>query len=49
MQINYLYECTSEGYDCLQKRFDGVLFSSSLTQYCFVHGGYGKQLYSAFL
>ncbi len=25
-----LYECTSEGSYCLQKRFDGVLFSSSL-------------------
>uniref|UniRef100_A0A672KZ94 Ryanodine receptor 3 n=1 Tax=Sinocyclocheilus grahami TaxID=75366 RepID=A0A672KZ94_SINGR len=25
-----LYECTSEGSDCLQKRFDGLLFSSSL-------------------
>ncbi len=25
-----LYECTSEGSDCLQKRFDGILFSSSL-------------------
>ncbi len=23
-------ECTSEGSDCLQKRFDGILFSSSL-------------------
>ncbi len=26
--MNELYECTSEGYDCLQKRFDRVLFSS---------------------
>ncbi len=25
-----IYECTSEGSDCLQKRFDGILFSSSL-------------------
>ncbi len=28
--MNELYECTSEGSDCLQKRFDGILFSSSL-------------------
>ncbi len=28
--MNKLYECTSEGYVCLQKRFDGVLFSSWL-------------------
>ncbi len=28
--MNSLYECTSEGSDCLQKRFDGILFSSLL-------------------
>ncbi len=28
--MNEFYECTSEGSDCLQKRFDGILFSSSL-------------------
>ncbi len=25
-----IYECTSEGSGCLQKRFDGILFSSLL-------------------
>ncbi len=28
--MNELYECTSEGSDCFQKRFDDILFSSSL-------------------
>ncbi len=28
--MNLLYEFTSEAFDCLQKRFDGILFSSSL-------------------
>ncbi len=28
--MNELYVCTSEGSDCHQKRFDGILFSSSL-------------------
>ncbi len=30
IQMNLLYEFTSESFDCLQKRFDGILFSSSL-------------------
>ncbi len=30
--IYELYECTSEGSDCLQKRFDGILFSSLLQE-----------------
>ncbi len=46
--MNELYECTSEGSDCLQKRFDGILFSTLLhvipkvtqpTQPCGAHRG----------
>ncbi len=29
-ELYKLIICTSEGSDCLQKRFDGILFSSSL-------------------
>ncbi len=28
--MNSYYECTSEGSNCLQKQFDGILFTSSL-------------------
>ncbi len=49
----YMNECISEGSGCLQKRFDGILFSSSLhviipnkvaflSQCCFVDGDYRK-------
>ncbi len=29
-ELYKLIICTSEGYDCFQKRFDGILFSSLL-------------------
>ncbi len=33
-ELYKLIICTSDGSDCLQKRFDGILFSSSIQYMC---------------